>query len=57
MPTRPVIVSYELYGFDGFRWEFICDGETREQMMIIAASEGVCDSYEQTRIKMRLYAA
>ncbi len=44
-------VWYELYGFDGIRWEFICDGDTREQMEIVAAAEGPADSYEMTRIR------
>jgi len=44
-------IWFELYGFDGVRWEFICDGETRQQMEIIAAAEGPADSYEKTRIK------
>lgn len=43
---------FELYGFDGVRWEFICDGETREQMSIVAdTSEGLTASYEHFRIK------
>lgn len=43
---------FELYGYDGVQWEFICDGETREQMFIIAdAPEGPAASYEQFRIR------
>lgn len=44
-------VWYELYGYDGVRWEFICDGETREQMEIVAKGDGIVDSYEMTRIR------
>lgn len=43
---------FELYGYDGVQWEFICDGETHEQMAIVAnAPEGPADSYEHFRIK------